>query len=133
MGTSCCDENIDNDNERNTKTNNTFPRGSKYEKELNSNFKYFNVFWFDQNKTCEYKYYKNCFINVQFIASHNLIKTINFFEKEYLSDWIVIITGIQEKELIQNLENNNCIKAFYIYSHNIKFHDEWTKNIKKIE
>ena len=133
MGTSCCDENIDNDNERNTKTNNTFPIGSKYEKELNSNFKYFNVFWFDQNKTCEYKYYKNCFINVQFIASHNLIKTINFFEKEYLSDWIVIITGIQEKELIQNLENNNCIKAFYIYSHNIKFHDEWTKNIKKIE
>ena len=31
-----------------------FPQGTKYEKELNLNFKYFNVLWYDPNKVNEF-------------------------------------------------------------------------------
>jgi len=114
------------------KANNIFPRGSEYEKELNSNFKYFNVFWYDQNKTNDFNLFKKCFENVQFYKAHELNSIINFFKKESISEWIVITTGSKGKELIQNLESNNCIKSFFIYCQNTKLHESWAKNIKKV-
>jgi len=114
------------------KENNNFPMGSEYEKELNLNFKYFNVFWYDQNKNNDFNLFKKCFENVLFYKSHDLNSIINFFKKESISEWIVITTGSKGKELIQNLEKNNCIKSFFIYCLNTKLHESWAKNIKKV-
>ena len=44
----------ENDKEKNETEENTFPQGTKYEEELNSNFKYFNVFWYDPNKSNDF-------------------------------------------------------------------------------
>jgi len=77
-----------------------FPQGTKYEKELNLNFKYFNVFWYDPNKLNEYKYFKKCFENVQFYKANDLEESLRFFEKEYLSEWIVITPGSKGEELV---------------------------------
>ena len=117
---------------REIKANNIFPRGSEYEKELNSNFKYFNVFWYDENKTNDFNLFKKCFENVQFYKAHNLNSIIDFFKKESISEWIVITNGSKGKELIQNLEKNNCIKSFFIYCQNTELHKSWAKNIKKV-
>ena len=106
---------------------NNFPRDSKYEKELNSNFKYFNVFWFDPNKTNDYNLFEKCFENVQFHQSDDINSMINFFEKETILEWIIISNGTQVKELVQNLENNNCIKSFFIYCPDKKLHESWAK------
>lgn len=114
------------------KANNIFPRGSEYEKELNTNFQYFNVFWYDQNKTNDFYLFKKCFENVQFYKAHDLNSIINFFKKESISEWIVVSSGSKGKELIQNLENINCIKSFFIYCQNTKLHESWAKNIKKV-
>ena len=43
-----------------------FPQGTKYEEELNSIFKYFNVFWYDPNRDNDFDCFKKCFENVQF-------------------------------------------------------------------
>ena len=77
-----------------------FPQGTKYEQELNLNFKYFNVFWYDPNKLNEYKYFKKCFENVQFYKDNDLEESLRFFEKEYLSEWIVITPGSKGEELV---------------------------------
>jgi len=100
------------------KESNNFPLDSKYEKELNSNFKYFNVFWFDPDKTNDYNLFEKCFENVQFLQAHDINSVINFFEKETILEWIIISNGTQIKELVQNLENNNCIKSVFIYCPN---------------
>ncbi len=110
---------------------NTFPRDTKYEKELNSNFKYFNVFWYDPNKTTDFELFKKCFENVEFYKGYNLYSTINFFKKEIISEWIVITPGSHGEELILNLENFECIKTFFIYCMNTEHH-EWAKKIKKV-
>ena len=110
---------------------NTFPRDTKYEKELNSNFKYFNVFWYNPNKTNDFDLFKKCFENVEFCKGYNLYSTINFFKKQTTSEWIVITTGSHGEELILNLGNFECIKTFFIYCMNIEHH-EWAKKIKKV-
>ena len=124
--------NEQNEHEREIKINNIFPRGSKYEKELNSNFKYFNVFWYDENKNNDFNLFKKCYENVQFYKANNLNSIINFFKKESISEWIVVTTGSKGKELIQNLEKNICIKSFFIYCKNTEYHESWAKNIKKV-
>ena len=65
----------------NVKNYNTFPKGTNYEKELNTNFKYFNVFWYDPNKSNDFELFINCFKNVQFYKSDNFYSSINFFKK----------------------------------------------------
>ena len=35
-----------------------FPKGTIYEKELRTNFKYFNIFWYDPNKTKDFDFLK---------------------------------------------------------------------------
>ena len=112
--------------------NNNFPRGTKYEEELNSNFKYYNVFWYDTNKTNDFELFKKCFENVQFYKGYDLYSTINFFKKESISEWIVITSGSLGEELILNLGNFKCIKTFFIYCMNTKYHEKWANQIKKV-
>ena len=108
-----------------------FPRYTEYEKELNLNFKYFNVFWYDPNKTNEFMSYIKCFENVQFYKGDTLIPIIDFFKLNSIYEWIVISPGSQGKELISNLENFQCIKTFFIYCRNPNYH-KWANNIKKV-
>ena len=110
-----------------------FPQGTKYEKELNLNFKYFNVLWYDPNKVNEFEYFKKCFENVQFCKTNDLELTIKFFEKESSFEWIVITPDSKGEELINNLEENQFIKAFFVYCMNADLHKKWAKNKKKVE
>jgi len=112
-------------------SNYNFPRYTEYEKELNSNFKYFNVFWYDPNKTNDFVSYIKCFENVEFYKGDTLISIIDFFKLNSISEWIVISPGSQGKELISNLENFQCIKTFFIYCRNPNYH-KWANNIKKV-
>ena len=63
-----------------------FPKGTIYEKELMTNFKYFNIFWYDPNKTDDFDFFKNCFKNVRLVRGTNIESAIDFFEKEIFSD-----------------------------------------------
>ena len=47
-----------------------------------TNFKYFNVFWYDPNNTNEYENYKKCFQNVLFMKGNNLESVIKYFQNE---------------------------------------------------
>ena len=111
---------------------NSFPKGTEYEKELNANFKYFNVFWYDPNKSNDFDDFIKCFENVRFIKGYDLDSTINFFKTESISEWIVITPGSKGEELILNLQNFQCIKLFFIYCKNTKFHEKWATKIKKV-
>ena len=108
-----------------------FPRYTKYEKELNSNFKYFNIFWYTPNKTNDFVSYIKCFENVEFYKGDTIKSIIDFFKINSISDWIVISPGFQGKEIISNLENFQCIKTFFIYCRNPNYH-KWANNIKKV-
>jgi len=112
--------------------NKNFPKDTKYEKELNTNFKYFNVLWYDPNYSNNLDLFKKCFEHVQFYRGDDFYSTINFFKKESISEWIVVTPGSLGKELILNLESFQCIKAFFIYCDNPQFHD-WAKKIKKVK
>jgi len=114
------------------KNNNSFPKGTKYEESLNLNFKNFDVFWYDPNNSNDYDNFINCFENVRFYKSYNLDSTIKFFKNESMSDWIVVTPGSKGEELIKNLENFECIKAFFVYCENTEFHEKWAKKIKKV-
>ena len=85
---------------------------------MNSNFKYFNIFWYDPNKSNDFDRFKKCFENVQFYKGNDLESTIKFFEKESEFEWIVITPGSKGEELIQNLEEKQCIKALFVYCWN---------------
>ena len=113
------------------KNNNSFPKGTKYEESLNLNFKNFDVFWYDPNNSNDYDNFINCFENVRFYKSYNLDSTIKFFKNESMSDWIVVTPGSKGEELIKNLENFECIKAFFVYCENTEFHEKWAKKNKK--
>ena len=112
--------------------NKNFPKDTKYEKELNTNFKYFNVLWYDPNYSNNLDLFKKCFEHVQFYWGDDFYSTINFFKKESISEWIVVTPGSLGKELILNLESFQCIKAFFIYCDNPQFHD-WATKIKKVK
>ena len=115
-------------------TNNVFPQGTIYEKELIENFKYFNIFWYDPNDSNDFYYFKNSFQNVSFMRETNLEIVINYFKKETsYEEWIIITPGSKGEELIKNLEDIKCIYAFFIYCGNIELHEKWTKNIKKVK
>ena len=111
-----------------------FPKGTLYEKELMTNFKYFNIFWYDPNKTNDFDFFKNCFINVRLVKGTNIESAIDFFKKEIFSDeWIVITPGSKGEEFIKNLEQNQFIYCFFVYCKNIEEHEKWTKNIPKVK
>ena len=76
--------------------------------------------------------FQKCFENVQFYWGDDLYSTINFFKKEFISEWIVVTPGSLGKELMLNLESFQCIKVFFIYCKNPKYHD-WAKKIKKVK
>ena len=114
------------------KENMFFPRLTNYEKELNSNFKYFDVFWYNPNKANDFNCFKKCFENVRFHIGYSLESALKFFQKESLFEWIVITPGSKGEELIKNLEQYECIKSFYIYCWNTELHEKWAKNRKKI-
>ena len=118
----------------NSKANNknTFPKGTIYEEELNQYFQYFNVFWYDPNKTSDYKLFEKCFEKVEYHREYDLLSTIDFFQNESISEWLVITPGFQGEELIKNLEDFECIKYFFIYCKNVEIHEKWTKKYKKI-
>ena len=115
------------------KINNTFPIGTTYEKELNTNFKYFNVFWYNPNisNDIDLDLFKKCFENVQFFKGNDLMSIINFFKKESIYEWIVVTPGFQGEELIKNLENFECIKSFFVYCGNPNYH-QWVNKRKKV-
>ena len=112
--------------------NNTFPKGTIYEEQLNQYFQYFNIFWYDPDNTNDHKLFKKCFEKVEFYRKNDFFSAINFFKKELISEWIVITPGSQGEELIMNLENFECIKYFFIYCQNTEIHENWTKKYKKI-
>ena len=63
---------------------------------------------------------------------YDLRSTINFFQQESVSEWIVITPGFQGEELIMKLENFKCIKYFFVYCENEELHESWAKKYKKI-
>ena len=110
------------------------PQGTKYEKELSLNFKYFNIFWFDPNKSEDYKNYKKCFKNVQFYIEFDIESTINFFNKDsYYDEWIVITPGSKGEELISKLHENQSIRAFLIFCFKPELHEKWIKKYEKVK
>ena len=111
-----------------------FPKGTIYEKELRTNFKYFNIFWYDPNKTNDFDLFKDCFINVRLVKGTNLESVIDFFKKELSTDeWIVITPGSKGEELIKNLEKLSCIYAFFIYCKKTELYENLSKQISKIK
>ena len=126
-------ENLSNENKiENIKYD--FPRGTTYEKELMTNFKYFNIFWYEPNKTNNFDFFKNCFKNTRLVKGINLESAIDFFKKEQLYDeWIVITPGSKGEELIKNLEQNKLIFCFFIYCKNVEYHEKWATKIKKVK
>ena len=121
-----------NDEKKDIKKDKTFPKGTKYEEELNSNFKYFNIFWYDPNKSNDFDNFKKCFENVQFNKAYDIDSIKKFFKNEYISEWIVITPGSKGEELINNLDNIKCIKYFFIYCKNPKLHESWASSYKKV-
>ena len=111
-----------------------FPSETNYDKELMQNFKYFNVFWYEPINTNYFDRFKKYFQNVLFIKENNIKSSIEFFEKESSSDeWIVVICGSLEKELIKILEQNECINAFFVFCWNAELYEEQIKKIKKLK
>ena len=111
---------------------NEFPQGTLFEKELNLNFKYFNIFWYDPNKSNDFDNFKKCFENVQVYKGFDIESTIKFFQKESsLEEWIVISPEVEE--LISKLHDNTSIKAFFIYSLTPGLEEDWTKKYIKIK
>ena len=123
-------ENSEFNNENNE--NDSFPKGTKYEDELSSNFTYFNVFWYDPNNINDFELFKKCFKNVQFLRGKDINTMIDFFKKESISEWIVVTPGSKGKDLIEKLEKFECIRAFFIYCYDIKLYESWAKNFKKV-
>ena len=112
--------------------NDEFPKGTKYEEELSSNFTYFNVYWYDPNNANDFELFEKCFKNVQFYKGKKINSLINFFKTESISEWIVVTPGSKGKDLIEKLEKFDCIKAFFIYCYDVKLNESWAKNIKKV-
>ena len=113
--------------------NNSFPEGTEYEQELSLNFKYLNVFWFDQNKTNDFEHFAKSFENVKFFKSYDLDTVIKFFEDESVLEWIIITPGSKGEELIQKTQNFDCIKAYFIFCNDTANHKKWAKKFKKVE
>ena len=111
---------------------NNFPKDTKYEKELNSKFKYFDVMWYDPNETNDSYQFIKCFKNVRYCRICDLEIIKELFKDESLLKWIVITPGSKGEELIQNLKDFDCIKAFFIFCGNEKFHENWAKKYKKV-
>ena len=86
---------------------------TKYEKELSSNFKYFNIFWYAKFKTNKLKYFTKCFENVEFKIGYGVEETIDFFRNELISEWIIINEGYHVPELLFSLPFKN-IKSFLV-------------------
>ena len=99
---------------------------------INQYFQYYNVYWYDPYNTNEYELFKKCFEKVEYHRGYDLRSTINFFQKESVSEWIVITPGFQGEELVIYLENFKCIKYFFVYCENTELHENWTKKYKKI-
>ena len=96
------------------------------------NFKYFNIFWYDPNRSNDFDNFKKCFENVQVYKGFDVESTIKFFKKESsLEEWIVI--SPEEEELISILHDNISIKAFFIYRLISGLGEDWTKKYKKIK
>ena len=91
-----------------------FFKETKYEKELNSNFKYFNIFWYAPEEISRCKYFVKCFKNVKIQIGYGLDCVINFFKKELISEWIFINEGYHVYQLLVYLPFQN-IKSFLIY------------------
>ena len=111
-----------------------FPQGTVYEKELNLNFKYFNIFWFDPNKSHDFDIYQKCFEKVQFYKAFDLESIIKFFQKESsIEEWIIITPGSKGEEIIKKLQENKSIKAFFIFCNNPEKYEELSKKYEKIK
>ena len=102
--------------------------------ELQLNFKYFNIFWYDPNQTQDFNYFNKCFSYVQFYKGFKLESIINFFNKESsLEEWIVISPGSEGEELVSKLHEKESIRAFFIFCLNTKEHEGWIKKYEKIK
>ena len=123
---------INNINILTNNNNYTFPKGTKYEEELNANFRYFNVFWYDPNKSNDFVNFRKCFENVEFYQASDIKTIIEFFKTEFISEWIVVTPGSSGEELIKNLEHFDCIKTFFIFYENIRYHEPWAKKYNKV-
>ena len=109
-----------------------FPKGTKYEKELNSKFKYFDVLLYDPNKTNALDNYKKSFNYVRICYLFDIEKAKKIIKEESVSKWIVITICSKGEELIQNLKDFECIKAFFILCEKEKFDESWANKIEKV-
>ena len=118
----------------NEKESESFLHGTNYEEELFSNFKYFNIFWFDPNKSHDFDHFIKYFENVQIYKGFDIETVLNFFKKESsIEEWIVITPGTKGEELVSKLHENKSIKAFCVFCFNPQFHQEWVKKYEKIK
>ena len=122
------------ENEENVLDNIIFDDETDAEKELRLNFRYFNIFWFDPNKSKDFLYFTRYFKNVQFYKGFDLESVINFFNKNSsLEEWIVISPGSKGEELVSKLHEKQSIKAFFIFCFKAELHQEWIKKYEKIK
>ena len=54
------------------------------------------------------------------------------FTNEFVSKWIVVTPDSKGEELLKNLKDFECIKAFFIFCKDEKFNVKWAKKIKKV-
>ena len=111
-----------------------FPIEIAFKKEIQENFKYFNIFWFDPNKTHDFDYFKSFFKNTKFFKGTEIEKTIKFFDNEStLEEWIVITPGSKSEELISKIQQKDIIKAFFIFCFKPELYEELPKKYDKIK
>ena len=107
---------------------------TKEEKELQINFKYFNIFWFDPNKTHDFDYFKKSFENIKFFKGTDIETVVGFFNKESsLEEWIVISPGSKCEELISKLNDKEIINSFFIFCFKPELYQELPKKFPKIK
>ena len=78
-------------------TNNVFPQGTIYEKELIENFKYFNIFWYDPNKSNDFDNFRKCFENVQFNKAYDLDSINKFLKMNIYQNGLLLLLVLKEK------------------------------------
>ena len=100
---------------------------------MNSNFKYFNILWYNPKRSDDFNNYKKCFENVEFYRAYDLEAILKLFKEETIYEWIIITPESKGDELIQNLEEKQCIKAFFFYNWNTELHKQLEKKTKKMQ
>ncbi len=92
---------------------NTFPRRTIYEEELNQYFQYFNVLWYDPNNTNEYKHkLTTAFLKNKkpiTLINSNSFKIFHPIQKNYIN-YTIIKNNLEHNYKYNTMKENDTIK-----------------------